>query len=91
MTDLGERDSFYAWYCSSIIPEGEREIVCVGLKRIGTAVEKVLVRLIPTFFVLREPADSLATAAIIYRNEDRLTQKKSTIEPGNPRPHINGC
>ena len=33
----------------------------------GTAVEKVLVRLIPTFLVLREPADSLITAIITYR------------------------
>ena len=30
----------------------EREIVCVGSKRIGTAVEKVLIRLIPIFLAL---------------------------------------
>ena len=75
MMELSERDSFYAWYCSSIIPEGEREMVCVGSKHIGTAAEKVLVRLIPTFLVLRELADSLATAVITYGMKIDLLEK----------------
>ena len=31
------------------------------------------------FFILREPADSLATAVITYRNEDRLTLKDQLL------------
>ena len=54
--------------------------MCVGSKHRGTTVEKVSIRSIPMFLVLREPAESLATAVITCGNEDRLT-KKSTIEP----------
>ena len=50
-------------------------MVCVGSKHIGTAAEKVLVRLIPTFLVLRELADSLATAVITYGIKIDLLEK----------------
>ena len=50
----------------------KRDSVCVGSKHRVTAVEKVLVRSIPIFLVLR---DSLATAVITYKDKDKLTRE----------------
>ena len=36
------------------------------------------------FFILRGPVDSLATAVITYRNEDRLTQKGQQLSQDSP-------
>lgn len=43
-------------------------------KGVGT-----LIRSTPMFFILQTTVDSLATAIITYRNEDRLTQKDQRL------------
>ena len=57
----------------------KKDGVCVGSKHRGTAVEKVLIRSIPIFLVLREPADSLATAVITYKDKDKLTRENQPL------------
>jgi hypothetical protein len=71
----------YAWCCSNIVPKRKKESVCVGSRQrdCGRKGVGTFIRSIPMFLMLREPGDSLATAVITYRNEDRLTRRDQQL------------